>query len=397
MMTFLLVLLLGVCQRALSQSQPHMCDGAVFVDGTGYKQHEDCDKFIECGVDQQGQVFGWVKQCSFGTYWDMDHLTCEAVDKAICPKDKCEAMRDGDIYPTLNNCRGYWRCKGGKSQPECCPMGKKFIHDLMMCVDDTSKECSSTCITHIFHVPENCDKFEVPGKPTYYSQIVEGWGAIELPCAPGTGFDPVSCNCIRLVNVVPTEKVCRPELYLPFNVDHRDASGKNNYVSNENVIIANGKALFNGKTSRLLIPRFTNFEQTSTIVIKVKYASNHSEITGMAHAILGNNGCQNIPTLLIAEDFANAYIGVSTDITVFAFAPIPQSNGVSKELMYKLSNQTLSGKLRVENGLFQEGTTNAPGSFKNAKCALQVGYADSMFPFKGEVDELSIYLCDPDN
>ncbi|XP_052772762.1 protein PIF-like [Mya arenaria] len=393
----LVLLIVSTLELVLSQAPVDLCNGAIDVDGTSYKSHEECDKFIECSYDATGKQYGWVRQCSFGTYWNMDLLTCVAVDKAACTRDRCAGKPDGEIYPAANNCRGFWQCAGGKSQPQCCALDQMFDTALSACVADKQKTCKSTSCFPRFVVPTICDKEAIPGKPGFYNEVVSGWGKMERPCAPGTGFHQESCHCLNAVELSKVVRPCKPEIYLPFTTNHMDESGNEFHVKNTNVVVSNGMAYFDGNTSHLEIPRFTNIQHGTTIVINVKYQSNHNVIQGMSQAIVGNNGCSNIPTLLIAEDSSNVYIGVGTDNKTFAYTDLPQfgQDGETREIMYKFANGTLYGRMSAPTGQMSENSVAAPGNFRQARCALQVGFADDLVPFKGWIDELTVYLCDP--
>jgi len=392
-----------LCCLVTSLAQdPDVCRDAVVVDGVGYHSNGECDKFIECNYQSGSAPIVWLKQCPFGTYWNMDYLTCTEVDKVRCEADKCRGVPNGEVYAAVNNCKGYWQCEGGKSVAKCCDYGKQFNKDLMECVADELETCADKCFDTHFNWTVNCDKIAISDRPGYYKQMVDGWGLLELPCAPGTGFHQESCHCINLVEVDNTRPKCTPELYLPFTTDHRDQSGKNVYVQNINVDVRDGHAVFNGVNSRLIIPRFTNLEHSTTIVVKIKYESDHKQVMRMSQALVGNNGCGNIPTLLVAEDMRNVYVGVGTDEKMFAYTAVPQmpQNIEKKSFVYTFMNGTLSGALQNPdvNGQIQaESSISAPGYFKNVRCALQIGFADSMEPFRGRIDELSVFLCHPDN
>ena len=115
---------------------------------------------------------------------------------------------------------------------------------------------------------------------------------------------------------------CEPEVYLPFDKDTNDKSGNSFYVGNENVRVVNGVAKFNGR-SRLIIPRFTNLEHSTTVVIKVKFTSSASAPT-VARALVSNSDCGNLPSIMISEDDDNIYFGVGTSSKAFEFTSIPR-------------------------------------------------------------------------
>lgn len=377
------------------------------VNGAGYNDHEECDKFVQCHYNDFGVLVGEIRECPFATHWDMDTLTCLPIGETQCDKDKCFNQQNDLEYGVSTNCRGYMRCSNGKSVPMCCKANETYFESIG-CIDDVNDECNDTCfgVSESKLYPPVCDKYPVVGKPQVYRQNVAGWGELELPCAPGTLFVPDSCACLKFTETVHAKSECKAEVYLPFTHDHRDYSGKGNYVHNENVEIKNGVAVFNGNDSRLIIPRFTNLEHSDTVIIKVKYSSKHETWTGMARAIVSNADCGTFPSIMLAEDKSNVYFGVGTNIARFAYTFIQQkpsdkmSTTSEKEVEYRFHNGELTGS----NGAYTK-TIDAPGFLRNVRCAVQIGFGEtsqpgkkelSLLPYEGEIDELSIYLCNPD-
>ena len=56
------------------------------VNGAGYNQHPECDKFIQCHYNMDGDLVGEVQQCKFPTFWSQDLLNCVTYDKSDCPR-----------------------------------------------------------------------------------------------------------------------------------------------------------------------------------------------------------------------------------------------------------------------------------------------------------------------
>ena len=111
-------------------------------------------------------------------------------------------------------------------------------------------------------------------------------------------------------------------MYLPFDKNTEDMSGSNNYVANENVRVEDGVAKFDGR-SRLIIPRFTNLEHSTTVVIKVNFKSS-ATAPAVARAIVSNSDCGNLPSIMISEDKDNIYFGVGTSSKAFEYTSIPR-------------------------------------------------------------------------
>lgn len=396
---FLIVSLHG----SLAQTSQDLCVGCVMINGAGYNNHTDCDKFIQCLYNENNVLDGQIMSCPFATYWDMNALTCSSVAKIQCDTDRCLYQPDNSEYGAETNCRGYWTCLNGRSQPMCCPKNESYV-DGIGCVFDVNDACTDTCfgIAERFHVPIVCDKKAILGQPSSYQQEIAGWGLMVRPCALGTMFAEDSCACLKFtpefISQIVQKRTCTPEIHLPFTVDHRDESGRGNWVGNENVEIRDGVAVFNGINSRLIIPRFTNLEHSSTVVIKAKYSSTHERWNGgLARALVANSDCGNLPSILIAEDSSNQYFGVGTNEAKFAYTFVPQ-----RDVDPVLPRPLKVAEYRFDSGLFSgsngvdSDAVGAPGYLRNVKCAVQIGHAEHLQPFEGEIDELTIYLCDPD-
>lgn len=375
------------------QSISDLCSIRLMVSGVNYFSHPaDCDKFVQCHVDARGKLVGEIQQCAFSTYWSSEYLTCLPAEDITCNNDPCTGEANGLIRKGEGNCRAFWECENGKSQPKCCQAGQRF-DDLLGCIETDKDEphCKDTCFNEVKAASNDtavCEKRSVSSDKTVYEQELAGWGWMKLPCAPGTAFDQKMCECVQVTE--PVQKaVCKPEIYLPFSQDHRDMSGKGHYIGNENVVVKDGVAHFNGHDSRLIIPRFNNIEHVNTVVIEIVYSSNHSHLQER-QAILSNSDCSTIPSIFINEDDQTTIFGVGTTENFLITTDVQQPAEASKVLRYKLAGGMLTGKI---NGL--STSTVAEGYVRNVQCALTLGHSANMVGFSGQMDEFSVYLCDP--
>lgn len=370
-----------------------LCANCTMDNGAAYNSHPtDCDKFVQCHFNHFRQVIGEIQQCAFATYWNMDKMTCLPYDQVTCKNDKCEGLPDLTVFGAQSNCRGYWECMGGQAVPKCCPLGYRY-EVATGCIEDMDEVCLDRCFNDK-EKKQKCDKKKIAGNPNWFKQFVQGHGYIRMPCAPGTIFSQDECTCAIETKVVIEERKCRPEIYLPFTANTDDMSGNGYYVGNYNVFVKNGVANFYGN-SRLIIPRFTNLEHSNTVVIKIKYTSSAAD-PAVARAIVSNSDCGNRPSIMISEDSSNVYFGVGTSSKDFEFTAIPREQTAtgpvtSQELKYVFENGVLSGT----NGV-NETTIDVPGTLRNVQCGLHIGDADDLDTFVGEIDEISVYLCNPD-
>ena len=400
--------LLMVLSSIYAKPTMDLCAGCTMVNGAGYNNHPtDCDKFVQCTFDARGTVYAEVMQCAFGTEWNLYLLTCVPAAEVACASDKCMGEPNGVVRAGVGNCRGFWSCDTGRSVAKCCPVGQNY-NDTLGCVDNmVADECTDMCFNEVVLVPDvsatttmkPCFKREAPSMPAVYEEEIAGWGWLLRPCPIGTVFNPVACECLLAVSPQSiTPAVCQPEIFLPFTHDHFDHSGKGNYVKNENVQIENGVAKFNGVNSRLVIPRFTNLD-SSSVVIKIKYSSNNEELV-QSQALISNNDCGIEPAIKITENSKDVLfsvgtklaVDIQTELTVPHAATGQRQTGVTeKDISYKFANGLLSGQ--VNNG--NEVVKTAPGNLRKVHCAIHIGHAEDAKPFKGEIDEITLYLCDP--
>ncbi|KAL4232017.1 hypothetical protein ACF0H5_009595 [Mactra antiquata] len=391
------IVILGAVCGALTQiTDDPLCAGCVFVNGAAYNNHEDCTKFVQCRYNSLGKLIGTVRRCPFATYWDMNSLNCLPVEDTKCPNDFCFDKIEFYEHKAETNCRGYWQCNDvGKSVPMCCPANYLFdkTHG---CIEDVFNVCNDTCFA-VYEPPQPtiCDKLPVLGKPDKYQQDIAGWGTMVRSCAPGTEFVAESCLCLRIVKPSNVGDKCLPEIHLTFEKDHTDQSKYPTTVVNENVDVKDGVAIFNGNNSRLIIPRFTNVEHRSTVIIRAKYKSSHQTFSGMARALVVNSDCGNLPSIMLSEDETNTYFGVSTNEKRFVFTYLPQKQVTTPQPEKYVEFRFENGQLWGSDG-DSSRSVEAPGYLRSVRCALQIGYADNLLPFEGEIDELTIYLCDPD-
>jgi hypothetical protein len=371
------------------------------VNGAGYNPHPyDCDKFVHCHYDSQGILHGVVQQCAFSTYWDNDLLTCIPAEAVQCEPEMCMNQPQFTRFGGVGNCRGYWECRGRKAKAMCCPRGQNW-NETLGCVDNIDEdECTDMCWNEQAPVEEEdvvCDKRAVLD-PTMFEQYVPGLFWVPMHCAGGTVFVEKACKCDMIVEAkVQKPFACKKELYLPFDENHYDQSGKGHYVANENVEIADGVAKFNGVSSRLIVPRFTNLEHSTTVIIRVNYTSGNMTAQG-EHAIVSNGDCGNVPSILLTEDANNTIYGVGTSsqhghLISLAVPQLPSiETTAGKVLEYRFDDGYLSGSNGVDSRIVQ-----APGYLRNVQCGLHIGDAENRLWFNGEISELTVYLCNPDN
>ena len=374
-----------------------LCTNNRFTKAAGYYEHPtDCDKFIQC-VWRTSRLEAVVKQCSFPTYWNTDLLTCASVDDTTCSKDRCKDYHDGKVFEGETNCRGYWQCEGGRSQPKCCSLGYRFIKDIgcVKTIND-DEECKDSCMGIIYE-PKNetmnetttvCEKEAIPEMPGFYKQYQPGFGIMTLPCAPGTNFDQEECSCI--LSTVPVKKPeCKPEVHLTFM--NNETTNNGYFLDYQNVKVDNGSAFFSGEGSWLSIPRFNNIEHSKALVIQMTYETSKVSSLQYPQVILSNSGCGILPSVRISENEDAITFEVGTTRNLMASTSVQQPTEDIKTVELKFVNGVLIGSTNNDTS-----AVAAEGFLRNVQCTLNIGYDQNMAPFIGTIYDFKVYLCDPE-
>jgi len=376
-----------------------ICDGCPLKNGVGFTNYSRCDQFVHCSETGRGEVVGTVQHCAFGTMWNQEMLTCVAAEKTDCdPKfDECYMKPDKTRRKGLNNCRGFWECRGGRSVPFCCLKGEFYDERLGCQPNVVSEPCESRCFNEIplmTTMPPHfaCDKRAIGNASDKYEQNIPGLNWVLRGCPKGLLYSEITCGCTVLDNSPQDPTMCPSDTFLSFDIDHRDVSGKNNFVQNENVMFNNGSAIFSGN-SQLIIPRYTNID-VEAITVHVKYLSNHN-ILDKFQTVVSNSDCKISPSLMILEDnkgvtFTIGYVNNDMENDIKLGIPHkPNSAQHTKSVSLTFNN----GKIVARYG-DEEWSETVKGKLRRVHCALHVGSADGHNWFNGQMEELSVYLCE---
>ncbi|KAK3596936.1 hypothetical protein CHS0354_002503 [Potamilus streckersoni] len=219
-----------------------------------------------------------LRTCPFGEFWDDNEDVCKHSGEVDCPFDSCKNMLGSPSRRSSASCRAYWRCEWGRSVSDCCPVGTAYKEN-DGCVTDES--CTGSCSNDEPDSPF-CDKKPVAGMSSFYRQYTPAKVWVRMPCAPGTFFSEGSCGCNRKSSGIPQNAVKKPmekgpsrEVYMCFDSDTSDTSGKYTYVENDNSLVSvfNGVAHFQGD-GKLSMPRFSGAPYGNDWIFKLKYKLN---------------------------------------------------------------------------------------------------------------------------
>ncbi|KAK3591864.1 hypothetical protein CHS0354_005067 [Potamilus streckersoni] len=370
--------------------EPSLCDQCRMINGVGYNRHPyDCNQYIQCYFGPNGRIEPVYRKCPFGQFWNQDILTCDRSELVNCPQDKC---KDPTVkfykYNDPNNCCGYWECSSGKATAKCCGKGLSF-HPTFGCYANPS--CTDMCPSQ--DITPGCDTRPLWGAPTKYEQYVGAGRWVAMDCAPGTAYNPSDCMCSLHSAIVP-KYVCKPEVYINFNGDTNDKSGKNVHIINENVQIiwegSNGRGKFDGNSSRLIIPRFSNADFGGDLVIKMKYKEyiQSSKDKGL-QAMMTNGDCGDDPSIVIAKVPGYVLLGTKTTQSK-SFAMATLTTKIWRDVVFIHDEKKLEG--RVCGASLNEWSL---GKIQSTHCGIQIGHGSGLQNFKGELDDIYIYQCKP--
>ncbi|XP_052815952.1 protein PIF-like [Mya arenaria] len=390
------------------------CDENTVKLRAGYKEHPtDCSKYIRCLLNEEGQYAGKVRACGYGTYWNQTFLTCILAKDTVCKHDVCYQQPDGNRRKLHGNCRGFYECQGNSSKPRCCPLGQYF-HDSLVCINNTVDiACNQRCSENVLYTHTNDPFGESIGGPLTQpspSQGETGWREnsginrqtpVDRTVKSDANSDTGDLNVKPIVSSVKTNQVqtsiCTPIIHLPFTLDDKDQSGNAYQIINHNVIVQNGKAIFNGKDNFLSIPIFPSLNITTSLAIKVIYSSDHESIPrNRLRTIFSNDGCNEVPSVYMYENLQYIFGGVGTqpDADMSEDTQVQQRNhptgqqSSTKDVMYIFHD----GEFTLINGNRSQFIT-AKGNLNKIACPLRIGYGADILPFKGEIDEFTVYMC----
>ncbi|KAK3580827.1 hypothetical protein CHS0354_025172 [Potamilus streckersoni] len=216
---------------------PEECTGCFIQDGLGYNPHlQLCHKFYHCAKENDN-VIKYTHTCPFGQFWSQKALSCVDPKVAKCDKDPCKQKDHvGMRYEMAGICSGYWECANeeGKifSKAMCCEDGHVYETISANCVPGT---CNNTMcgVPKPKYLPFVCPYKAVPGDVTKFRSSIS-WGLMsyDLPCSPGTIFDPDRCTCVN-ENIVTVPTECKPEIHMKFDGNFLDDAG----VDNEKAVV----------------------------------------------------------------------------------------------------------------------------------------------------------------
>ncbi|XP_062621271.1 sushi, von Willebrand factor type A, EGF and pentraxin domain-containing protein 1-like isoform X4 [Saccostrea cucullata] len=362
-----------------------ICDKCLMRNGVGFVGHpEHCYKFVQCYFGTKGETRSAIRSCPYGQYWDQNALTCKLAKQVTCYKEKCRlpALKSYAMQH-VQNCRAYWKCILGKSYGMCCPEGKRY-KPYVGCITDSS--CTDACPPLSAGLGA-CDSRMIFGNPAFFEQYVPGHNWIKMPCPPGTSYNAADCACTTHTEIETQNKVCRPEVYLPFDTDTNDKSGNGVYIQNNNVSVVQGVAYFNGE-AELVIPRFSNFDYKELVIAFTFLETPPSqEVTAL---VSNSDCCSSTPTLAMVKSYKSVHFLAKCSGGLVTTFRLPVHLGNWNKVFYIHDTEKLEGRC---NGI--DYSKWAIGPIQSTHTAIHIGYGRGFKNFKGYMDDVTIFLCKP--
>ncbi|XP_052817734.1 protein PIF-like isoform X1 [Mya arenaria] len=378
-----------VCKHDLCYQQP---------DGKRRKGHGNCRGFYEC----QGSS-SVPRCCPLGQYLHSSQLVCVNNTADITCNHRC---LDTMLYTHSSEPFKV----GGTLNPLSKSQGKTMLSDWQVNSGINQQTPVDIPLDRNVNAKTICDKTGIPENPLMYKQTLygEGW-VVKGRCPNGTIFVQAVCNCVSLLDqtnipnpnggvlIMTQITMCRPKIYLPFTLDERDRSSNAYEIINHNVTVRNGKAIFDGKENYIMIPIFSSLDITNSLVIKVIYSSDHESIpSNRFRTIFSNDGCNEAPNVYMYENWQHIIGGVGTepyadmskDARILQRPNTPGQQSSTKEVMFVFHG----GEFTIKNGNRSQ-TIHGKGNLNKLECPLKIGYGADILPFKGEIDEFTVYMC----
>ncbi|XP_071104632.1 uncharacterized protein [Haliotis cracherodii] len=375
------------CNVANCTVTPGLCASVMNVSGVGYRYHPtDCDKYVQCYFNPNGEVSAVYRTCPFGHYWSQATMRCDHSWKVTCPHEKCNNTCV-TTYNMEGSCRAYWSCDHGRSQAECCAVGFRYVSG-RGCFPDLN--CRDACPTPCTSA-DICDKAPAWDKPENYKLNVGFLGWMDSGCIPGSYFDILECGC----NVRKND-TCNPEFSLTFNNQNAIAAAKGDWLTLDTVNITNGVAAFTGLGKLVADVKLPEAGVGCPAVLRFRYRENGS---GGRQVLASSSDCRHGNTMIIAIHNNTLIFELTSWYGTLLSMPI-STMGLApsqwKDVTFMYNGKVLTGVIKQDNYKVM-GQLFAP-KVDLVACGLTFGSDGSVLTaFDGQLDEINLYKCDPGN
>ncbi|XP_048251347.1 uncharacterized protein LOC124113205 isoform X2 [Haliotis rufescens] len=368
-----------------------LCTSVTYRDGIGYRYHPtDCDKYIQCYNNPSGNVVAMYRRCPFGKFWNQVTFQCDESWRVVCPHDKCKDNSTA-TFNLLGSCRAYWECDTNfVAVPKCCSVGYSYVHregckPNLFCRDLCPTACEDRDL---------CDKRpDWSANPATYNMSVGILGWVPTSCAAGTQFDITNCGCSAL------NQSCSASNAVTFTAGSSLTSALASWLELSNVEVSNGIANFNGSSRLVATVTMPTASTANPLIIRFRYRESGA-VFGR-RVLVSTSDCKNGSSLVIAVDSYTMTFELTSWYNWAVTLPVSMA-GFSRD-DWKTVTFSYAGYdmlAVVESATLKYAAkVHAPQS-TIMQCALTFGTDsknDATNNFIGQLDQLSLYQCDPGN
>ncbi|XP_046546417.1 SCO-spondin-like, partial [Haliotis rubra] len=368
-----------------------LCTSLTYRNGIGYRYHPtDCDKYIQCYNNPNGNVVAMYRRCPFGKFWNQVTFQCDDSWRAVCPHDKCKDNSTAN-FNLLGSCRAYWECDTNfVAVPRCCGVGYSYV-DRQGCMPNVF--CQDLCPTAC-EDKDLCDKRpDWTSNPATYNMSVGVLGWVPTSCASGTYFDITNCGCSAV------NQFCSASNAVTFTAGSSLTSALTSWLQLSNVDVTNGIANFNG--SSRLEANITMPAASSANPLIVRFRYRESGAVFGRRVLVSTSGCRNGSSLVIAVDSYTMTFELKSWYDWTVKLPVSMagfSRGDWKTVTFMYAGYDMLAVVESET-LKYAAKVHAPQS-TIMRCGLTFGSdskTDATNNFIGQLDEMSLYQCNPGN
>ncbi|XP_046559689.1 uncharacterized protein LOC124268724 [Haliotis rubra] len=358
-----------------------ICNDVVMRYEVGYRYHPtDCDKYVQCFFNPNGNVIGVYRSCPFGYYWNQVTFRCAVSWKVSCPLEKCTGVCKPN-YKMEGSCRSYWKCAQNGSVARCCPEKMSFTEEEGC---RPNFYCQDVCPTPYISrdVCNNRPSWVSPS--TGYSFYTESSGWQQVSCASRTNFDILDCGCSEI-----SEGTCVASYEESF-----DSTTAPSWLNMSNVTVSGGMARLLTNSQLNL-----NIKVSSTECPVLKLVFREAADAAGRRTVASGSDCKEGNSLILTADDNGIYFETSSWYghvyrMFMSTQGIPRSQLKTVTVMYK--SNFLIGVIESNNVKYIS-QLHAP-DVTILGCGLVIGSDGTPnTAFVGDVDMVSIYKCDPGN
>ncbi|XP_067653612.1 SCO-spondin-like isoform X2 [Haliotis asinina] len=368
-----------------------LCTSVTYRNGIGYRYHPtDCDKYIQCYNNPNGNVVAMYRRCQFGKFWNQVTFQCDDPWRVVCPHDKCKDNSTAN-FNLLGSCRAYWECDTNfVAVPRCCGVGFSYV-DRQGCMPNVF--CRDLCPTAC-EDRDLCDKRpDWTSNPATYNMSVGALGWVPTSCPGGTYFDITNCGCS------PVNQFCSASNAVTFTAGSSFNSALSSWLQLSNVDVTNGIANFNGSSRLEANVTMPTASSANPLIVRFRYRESGG-VFGR-RVLVSTSDCRNSNSLVIAVDSYTMTFELKSWYDWTVKLPVSMagfSRGDWKTVTFMYEGYDMLAVVESET-LKYAAKVHAPQS-TIMQCGFTFGSdskTDATNNFIGQLDELSLYRCNPGN